>query len=84
MTRLWRTGDPIHAHTDANGDLLSFTWQGQSHVVAIIVNRWRVDLDWWDQRLCREYFKLTTATGLLVIVYHDLMAEAWCIQRLYD
>lgn len=84
MTRLWRTGDPILAHTDATGDLLAFTWQGQRHTVDAVANRWRVDLDWWDQRLWREYFKLATDTGLLVILYHDLSTDTWCVQRLYD
>jgi hypothetical protein len=32
----------------------------------------------------RDYFKLTTTTGLLVIIYHDLIHDAWFLQRLYD
>ncbi len=84
MTRLWRTGTPIEAHTTADGDLQAFTWQGARHTVTVVANRWRVDLDWWEQHIWREYFKLATDTGLLVIVYHDLAANTWSLQRLYD
>ncbi len=35
-------------------------------------------------RLWHEYFKLTTDTGLLVVVYHDLVDGTWYMQRLYD
>jgi len=32
----------------------------------------------------REYFKLTTQTGLLVVIYLDLLNGKWYLQRLYD
>ncbi len=41
-------------------------------------------MDWWRVRIWREYFKLTTGTGLLVVIYRDLLSGAWYLQRLYD
>jgi hypothetical protein len=49
-----------------------------------IAKRWRVDVDWWRGRVWREYFKLTTHTGLLVILYRDVLTGRWYLQRLYD
>ena len=47
-------------------------------------NRWRVDGEWWRGRIWRDYFRLTTATGLRVVIYHDLLTDEWCLQRLLD
>jgi hypothetical protein len=84
MTRLWPQGEPITVESD---DLLipqTFVWQGQAHPVQAVAKRWRVDVDWWQQRIWREYFKVTTQTGLLVIIYRDLLTGSWYLQRLYD
>lgn len=84
MTHLWPAGEPI---TVQSNDLLTpqtFTWQNQTHPVQQIAKRWRVDLDWWQTRVWREYFKLTTETGLLVVIYLDLLSGQWYLQRLYD
>ncbi|KAB2867357.1 MAG: hypothetical protein F9K46_00505 [Anaerolineae bacterium] len=84
MTYLWPDGDPIEVQADALGTPLQFTWQGQSHAVERVARRWRVDVDWWRGRVWREYFKLTTQTGLLVVIYRDFMGDTWYLQRLYD
>ena len=85
MTYLWAEGQPIEVSADRLGRPQRLTWRGRAHPVAHIANRWRVDEEWWrGQRIWREYFKLATRTGLLVVVYHDLDGGAWYLQRLYD
>lgn len=83
MTRLWPDGDPIQV-VGSNEVPGRFIWQGQHHPVADIAKRWRVHAGWWHDSTHRDYFKLTTTTGLLVIIYHDLHRDAWFLQRLYD
>jgi hypothetical protein len=61
-----------------------FIWQGQAHQVDEITREWRVDIDWWRGRVWRAYFKLNTDTGLLAIIYQDLLSGEWYLQRLYD
>ena len=61
-----------------------FNWQGQNHRVDAITREWRVDIDWWRGRVWRAYFKLSTDTGLLVVIYQDLLSGKWYLQRLYD
>jgi len=84
MTRLWPDGEPIPMTLDDSGNPATFRWREQIHPVQHIANRWRVDGYWWDSRVRREYFKLTTETGWLVILYRDLSTSAWFLQRLYD
>jgi hypothetical protein len=84
MTRLWPDGSPIIITIGESGEPTHFTWQGQTHAVNHITRRWRINLDWWRQRIWRDYFKLTTQTGLLVIIYYDLQTRQWYLQRLYD
>jgi hypothetical protein len=43
-----------------------------------------VDVNWWKLRIWREHFKLYTETGLLAVVYRDLLADEWYLQRVYD
>lgn len=84
MTYLWSEGDPVLVEADARGFPQRMTWQGRNHRVRQIANRWRVDEGWWFQHVRREYFKLITDSGLLLTIFHDLLSDSWCVQRLYD
>lgn len=84
MTYLWPTGTPIDVTFDSLYTPQQFTWQGKTHRVKQITKRWRVDQGWWQQRIWREYFKVSTGTGLLVVIYRDLLTGRWYLQRLYD
>ena len=86
MTRLWTPAEPITVvitKTSPAGPS-AFTWQDQTHTVAHITREWRVDIDWWRERIWRAYYKLSTDTGLLVIIFQDLLTKQWYLQRLYD
>ena len=84
MTRLWPKGDPIVVTQTGSAVPDRITWQGQTHPVAEIANQWRVNADWWrGAPVARDYFKLATTTGLLLIIYRD-HTDAWYLQRLYD
>lgn len=84
MTYLWPKGEVIAVQCDALATPLVFNWQGRNHPVEGIAKRWRVDQGWWRKRIWREYFKLTTQTGLLVIIFREVQTGAWYLQRLYD
>ena len=85
MTRLWPKGDPIVVTQTGSAVPDRITWQGQTHPVAEVAKQWRVDVEWWrGAAVARDYYKLTTTTGLLVIIYQDLHSGAWYLQRLYD
>ncbi|MDX1415518.1 MAG: hypothetical protein R3293_15090 [Candidatus Promineifilaceae bacterium] len=84
MTRLWSDGDPVQVWGKDNEAPEKLKWCGQLHPVAEVTRRWRVRTDWWHTPIWRDYFKLTTETGLLLIIYHDLLGGQWYVQRLYD
>ena len=84
MTLLWPTDVPILVQHNSLLEPQYFEWQGQRYRVRHIAKRWRLDEGWWEQRIWREYFKLTTRDGLLVIIFRDLITGQWYLQRLYD
>ena len=84
MTRLWRTEVPLTVEADALMVPQTVIWRGQRHRVETVAKRWRVDQQWWVRRIWREYFKLATASGYLVVVYRDLQTGHWYLQRWYD
>ena len=85
MTRLWSKGAPIVVFQNGSDLPDRITWQGQTHPVAEIAKQWRVNADWWrGAPVTRDYYKVTTTSGLLIIIYRDLHTGAWYLQRLYD
>lgn len=67
-----------------SGDPLFFFWDSQAQQIEEVVKRWHVDDEWWLERKWRDYFKLITSTGLLVIVFRDCADGNWYLQRVYD
>jgi hypothetical protein len=83
MTYLWPNGLPVEMEADALGTPQCLVWRGQ-HPVAQVARRWRVDEEWWQQRIWREYFKLATTSNPVVVVYRDFIRGGWYLQQLYD
>lgn len=85
MTRLWSEGEAIETR-GGEAMLTGFTGQGVSHHVLEVCNRWRVHTRWWEpgETIWREYVKVTTDTGLLCLLYRDLLDGGWFLARIYD
>ncbi len=85
MTRLWPEGEPVEmwGREETPG---GFEWQGEPHRILELCNRWRVHTRWWEpeQAIWREYLKVATDTGLLCLIYRDLLKGGWFLARLYD
>ncbi len=63
---------------------VSFRWDQHPHAVARVSRHWRVHLDWWtDKELWRDYWEVATDTGLLCVLYCDLLTEEWFLERVY-
>lgn len=45
---------------------------------------WTVDQDWWERPVARQYWKLLVEDRVLVEVFHDLLEDAWYLERVYD
>ena len=50
--------------------------------MAAIQDRWRIDDEWWrEHAIARLYYQLLLDDGSLLVVYHDLLHDAWFEQR---
>jgi hypothetical protein len=84
VTRFWPGGLPINVTLDARAAPIILTLRGRQHPVIRIVERWEVDEGWWHRRTRREYVQLITASGVLLLIFHDKQQDRWFLQRLYD
>ena len=84
MTRLWMEGDRLSVLADSSGAPRRIKWRQQNHTVQRVSRRWRVDLDWWRRRIWRDYFEVITGSGMLIVLYHDLVSGQWYLEKLYD
>jgi hypothetical protein len=83
MSRLWAGGTPVKA-VALTDDLLplGFTWLDKRHVILAIDNIW--DIHQWPDGIYRDYFRVTTDTGLSLDLFRDCLTDNWYVQRLYD
>ena len=72
MTRLWTEGVAVGVTCDRQGVPQMLEWEDQQHKITAITRQWRVDSDWWRNRVWRAYYKVCTHTGLLLIIFEDL------------
>jgi hypothetical protein len=48
------------------------------------IARWKVETEWWNQPVVREYWKALLNSSLLCELYHDLSSDEWFVERIYD
>ena len=85
MTRLWPAGEAVKPWGGQEPPA-GFHWRGQSHRILETCNHWRIHTRWWEpeQAVRREYWKVTTDTGLLCLLCLELCHERWFLARVYD
>jgi hypothetical protein len=74
---------PITVAQDASGAPTCITWEGRARQVTVHLS-WTVDDGWWDERIYRAYYKLTTDDRQLLVVYQDRTTGTWVLHRVYD
>ena len=80
----WPEGQPIYVQADRLGAPRRLRWAGALHRVERVLARWRVDEEWWAERVWCEYFELITSSGLLVTLYHSFTDGGWYLEQVYD
>src|SRR5260370_32069336 len=48
------------------------------------IARWKVETEWWNRLVVREYWKVLLGSQLLVELYHDLDHHLAFVERIYD
>lgn len=86
MSRLWPEGEVISVQCSGEQQPVSFVWRGRMHRLAQVQQRWQVDADWWstEGRVRRDYWAVTTASGLFCVFYQDLERGSWFLAKVYD
>lgn len=82
MTRLLSPPIPVEVSLDADGtpSFMTGEWQGTIDPIA----RWKVDAEWWNRPVVREYWKALLNSSVLCELYHDLESDRWFVERVYD
>lgn len=82
MSRLWQDGKALQVRTDDNLPT-AIHWRDVWYTVQHIALHWQIDVNWWQARIYRDYYKVL-ADGMVLVIYHDLIANTWAVQRIYD
>jgi len=82
MTRLLSPPAVVEVTLSADGTpgFISGELSGSIDPIA----RWKVETEWWNQPVIREYWKALLNNTLLCELYHDLGSDEWFVERVYD
>ncbi len=85
QVRLRQEGETIvKVKADSHGHPTAFVLRGRTYRILEVVNNWRIDLGWWDERTAKDFFKVLTSDGSLWTLSHDLLGKVWRLERLHD
>jgi hypothetical protein len=69
--------EAIEIKTDAAGQPLAILTPPQQ-TIASIEDRWRIDDEWWrSEPISRIYYAVLFRSGQKLVIYHDLLKNAW-------
>ena len=69
--RIDEAGDPVHVRLPGR----------PARRVEAVLERWRIDDEWWRQPIMREYRTVILDDGRAVTLFHDLVDGLWYAQR---
>jgi len=72
----------VTVRTDEHGEPTYVRLPGKTarHVEAVR-ERWRIDDEWWRERISREYLAVVLDDGRVLTLYHDLSDGRWYAQK---
>lgn len=84
MARFFRPPIAIGVREDGRGLPAGIISRGKAMRVTAVRDRWRVREGWWrGEEVWREYFEVLTDRSAYLI-FRDLPAGGWYLQRAYD
>ncbi len=73
---------PRAIETTLEGDLpAAIILDGKSKRIEAIGETWRIDDEWWRDQIARRYVEVILEGGGHVMLYEDLLAGEWFLQR---
>lgn len=74
--------EPIHVEEDACGLPMAVIAK-RRRKINVIEDHWRIDDEWWrDDPISRLYYAVMLDSGLRLVLYKDLINNAWYRQIL--
>ena len=83
MTPFWPDGQRIEVRCEQERPL-SFHWGRGENGIRDLSEHWRVRTAWWEMEIWCNYWEVTTNTGLLAVIYQDLLSNGWYLERIYE
>ena len=83
MTPFWPEGKAIEV-VMSDEEPAAFRWIRRKHRVRDVSARWRVHTEWWAGEVWRDYWEITTDTGLLCVLFRDLLSDRWFLERVCE
>jgi len=84
MTRWWPDGHAVAVVVDTCGTPVRVQRDSDAMAVVQIRSRWRIDEQWWRERIWRDYWLVITDDRQVLTLYQELPAGGWRLQRLLD
>ncbi len=83
MSRIFAESRKVHVISDKSGQPACVVWRGRKEAVRVC-NHWRIEDEWWKEGISREYYKVITATNLILVLYYDRLQNAWYAEKIID
>jgi len=72
----------VTVRTDEHGEPTYVRLPGKTaRRVEAVRERWRIDDEWWRERISREYLAVVLDDGRVLTLYHDLSDGRWFMQK---
>ena len=84
MTELIAPPRLVQVRTDPEGLPTQLESAAGWQPVSRVLNRWRIDCDWWRSPVSREYWRVLLADDLAIECYCDRLTGQWFVERVYD
>ena len=72
---------PVQVTTDSSGYPRALVWHDRIREVVAVYEVWRERRRWWGLPIERDYFRLGTDDGQMRVVFCDLRADRWLLER---
>ena len=71
----------VIVETRPDGEPAAIKWRGRWIDVATVVDRWRIDDEWWRVPIARLYRRVVLVDDQLLTLYEDMTDGRWYVQR---